>query len=93
MRELNSSSWNAMRHLNLPPIWLFCSSMYMVESAFDWDDVGEWPAIERHYKADEHGNVAHGTMITQNSSGNKPEKIEFLAKGVADGNIEIEGSI
>ena len=41
-----------------------------IESAFDWDDVGEWPAIERHYEADDHGNVAHGAMITQNASGN-----------------------
>ena len=24
----------------------------MVESNFDWDDVGEWPAIERHYPKD-----------------------------------------
>ncbi len=41
-----------------------------IESAFDWYDVGEWPAIERHYEADEHGNIAHGTMIAQDASGN-----------------------
>ena len=29
----------------------------MVESTLDWDDVGEWPAIERHYSKDENGNV------------------------------------
>ena len=28
----------------------------MVESSFDWDDVGEWPAIDRHYPKDENGN-------------------------------------
>jgi len=32
----------------------------MVESAFDWDDVGAWPAIARHYPQDEQGNVVRG---------------------------------
>ena len=41
-----------------------------IESSFDWDDVGEWPAIARHYEADEQGNIAHGELIAQNASGN-----------------------
>ena len=32
----------------------------MLESDFDWDDVGEWPAITRHYDADGQGNVFKG---------------------------------
>jgi mannose-1-phosphate guanylyltransferase len=32
----------------------------MLQSAFDWDDVGEWPAIARHYPADDAGNVFKG---------------------------------
>ena len=27
-----------------------------IESTFDWDDVGEWPAIERHGDKDPSGN-------------------------------------
>jgi mannose-1-phosphate guanylyltransferase len=42
----------------------------MVESAFDWDDVGAWPAIERHYPKDESGNVAKGATIFAQSSNN-----------------------
>lgn len=42
----------------------------MVESQFDWDDVGEWPALERHYPADDSGNVARGVMHAQDSSNN-----------------------
>jgi mannose-1-phosphate guanylyltransferase len=42
----------------------------MVESSFDWDDVGEWPAIERHYPQDENGNVFKGEGLALNSSGN-----------------------
>ena len=42
----------------------------MVESSFDWDDVGEWPAIERHYPKDENGNVFKGEGIALDSSGN-----------------------
>lgn len=35
----------------------------MVESSFDWDDVGEWPAISRHYPGDEQGNVFKGMGV------------------------------
>ena len=36
----------------------------------DWDDVGEWPAVARHYPADESGNVVRGEAHIQDSSGN-----------------------
>jgi mannose-1-phosphate guanylyltransferase len=42
----------------------------MLESAFDWDDVGEWPAIARHYPADENHNVFKGAGVALNASGN-----------------------
>ena len=42
----------------------------MVESQFDWDDVGEWTALERHYPADDSGNVARGTVHIQDSKDN-----------------------
>lgn len=42
----------------------------VVESAFDWDDVGEWPAVERHYPKDADGNVIKGAAIPLASSGN-----------------------
>ena len=46
------------------------SNVTMVESAFDWDDVGAWPAIERHYPKDEAGNVTKGTAIFEQSANN-----------------------
>jgi mannose-1-phosphate guanylyltransferase len=42
----------------------------MVKSRFDWDDVGEWTALERHYSADDSGNVARGTVYLQDSRRN-----------------------
>ena len=45
-------------------------NIVMVESQFDWDDVGEWTALERHYPADDSGNVACGTVHTQDSKDN-----------------------
>ena len=42
----------------------------MLESAFDWDDVGEWPAIARHYSADEKGNVFKGAGVALDATGN-----------------------
>ncbi len=37
---------------------------------FDWDDVGAWPAIERHYAADADGNVADGEAVFEASRRN-----------------------
>ena len=42
----------------------------MLESAFDWDDVGEWPAIARHYPKDENGNVFKGMGLAIDSTEN-----------------------
>lgn len=42
----------------------------MIESAFDWDDVGEWPAVARHYPADASGNVVRGQAELLESKGN-----------------------
>jgi len=42
----------------------------MLESGFDWDDVGEWPAVARHYPADESGNVLRGNAELQDAKGN-----------------------
>lgn len=42
----------------------------MVESQFDWDDVGEWSALKRHYPADEAGNVVRGVVHLQDSKNN-----------------------
>jgi len=42
----------------------------MLESGFDWDDVGEWPAVARHYPADTEGNVVRGTAELKDSSDN-----------------------
>ncbi len=39
-------------------------------ATFDWDDVGSWPAIERHFLCDEAGNVAEGTAYFEDSQGN-----------------------
>ena len=46
------------------------NNVSMVESAFDWDDVGAWPAIERHYPSDASGNVKKGSAIFEQASNN-----------------------
>ncbi|MEC8405491.1 MAG: mannose-1-phosphate guanyltransferase, partial [Verrucomicrobiota bacterium] len=46
------------------------SNVIMIESDFDWDDVGEWPAVARHYPADNEGNVVRGAACLQSSSEN-----------------------
>ncbi len=39
-------------------------------ATFDWDDVGAWPAIERHFPKDANGNVANGEAVFEECSGN-----------------------
>lgn len=46
------------------------ANVVMVESAFDWDDVGAWPAIARHYPEDAQGNVAKAEAVFHEASGN-----------------------
>lgn len=41
-----------------------------VPSAFDWDDVGEWRAIERHQSKDSADNALRGDAFIQDGSGN-----------------------
>jgi len=45
-------------------------NVVMVESGFDWDDVGEWPAVARHYPSDERDNVVRGNAELFGASGN-----------------------
>ena len=42
----------------------------VVESTFEWDDVGEWPAVERHNSPDEKGNTVRGTCLLREAKGN-----------------------
>ena len=42
----------------------------MVEAAFDWDDVGSWPALARHCERDEWGNAGKGSFVADQSSDN-----------------------
>ena len=42
----------------------------MVEATFDWDDVGEWPAVDRHHPSDADGNVAAGTAYFREAARN-----------------------
>lgn len=39
-------------------------------ATFDWDDVGAWPAIERHFPSDPSGNVKKGAARFMNCSNN-----------------------
>lgn len=42
-------------------------NIYTIPSAFGWDDVGSWLAIERIKKSNEHGNIVRGNVITIDS--------------------------
>lgn len=39
-------------------------------ASFDWDDVGSWPAVARHYDKDKDGNVVKGRAVFEDASSN-----------------------
>jgi mannose-1-phosphate guanylyltransferase len=39
------------------------NNVVVANGDFDWDDVGDWPAIGRHYEKDSGGNVARGGFV------------------------------
>ena len=41
-----------------------------IASTFDWDDVGEWTALERHYPQDDSGNTIRGDVFVEDGSNN-----------------------
>ena len=41
-----------------------------IESTFDWDDVGEWTAIERHFEKDPDGNLLAGAGMVKGGKSN-----------------------
>lgn len=48
---------------NFPNVWVLPAS-------FDWDDVGEWPAVARHHPADAQGNVGLGRTVVEQGRNN-----------------------
>jgi mannose-1-phosphate guanylyltransferase len=46
------------------------TNVVMVPSSFDWDDVGAWPAVAKHFRPDAAGNVGRGEVIVEQGGGN-----------------------
>lgn len=46
------------------------TNVVTIPSAFDWDDVGEWPAVARHHEADANGNTVKGDAAIEDGTGN-----------------------
>lgn len=45
-------------------------NVVVLPSSFDWDDVGAWPAVARHYPKDGAGNVTRGLAVVEDGTGN-----------------------
>ncbi len=45
-------------------------NVVVLPASFDWDDVGEWPAVARHHGQDEHGNVSRGPALVEQGRNN-----------------------
>ncbi|MBK9990028.1 MAG: NTP transferase domain-containing protein [Verrucomicrobia bacterium] len=45
-------------------------NVVVLPSSFDWDDVGAWPAVPKHYEKDASGNVTRGRALIEGGSNN-----------------------
>jgi mannose-1-phosphate guanylyltransferase len=45
-------------------------NVVVLPASFDWDDVGAWPAVARHYRPDSSGNVTRGRVLIEGGSRN-----------------------
>jgi mannose-1-phosphate guanylyltransferase len=43
------------------------SGLRLIPAEFDWDDIGNWSALERALHSDSHGNVTHGRHVPVDS--------------------------
>lgn len=46
------------------------TNVVVVPATFDWDDVGAWPAIAKHFTADAAGNVLRGLAMVEGGANN-----------------------
>jgi mannose-1-phosphate guanylyltransferase len=46
------------------------TNVVVVPATFDWDDVGAWPAIAKHFAQDAGGNVLRGAAMVEGGTGN-----------------------
>ena len=46
------------------------TNVVVVPATFDWDDVGAWPAIAKHFVQDAGGNVLRGVAVVEEGKGN-----------------------
>ncbi len=45
-------------------------NVVVADGAFDWDDLGAWPALSRHLSRDVDGNALVGTVVQVGAAGN-----------------------
>jgi mannose-1-phosphate guanylyltransferase len=45
-------------------------NVVVLPATFDWDDVGAWPAVARHWPADARGNVGRGRVLVEDGANN-----------------------
>jgi len=46
------------------------TNVAVIPARFDWDDVGAWPAVMRHFPADAAGNVRRGATVVEQAADN-----------------------
>lgn len=46
------------------------TNVVVVPATFDWDDVGAWPAIAKHFPQDNAGNVLRGVAMVEGGANN-----------------------
>ena len=69
--NLDKTTMSAIEDISLDyAIMEKAPNVVSVNASFDWDDVGSWDAMAKHFPEDEHGNAAQGKAIFVDSKNN-----------------------
>lgn len=66
-----AKSYDSVRKISIDyAVMEKADNIVVAEGTFAWDDVGSWPALDRHFQADTAGNVLIGDATEVNSTQN-----------------------
>lgn len=71
LNEVLSSTYPGLKKISVDyAVMEKANNVVTIASRFDWDDVGEWPAVVRHSQPDAHGNIRKGDTFIADASNN-----------------------
>jgi mannose-1-phosphate guanylyltransferase len=69
--EVLASEYPTVKKISIDFAVMECArNVVVADGAFDWDDLGAWPALSRHLSRDADGNALVGSVVQVGAAGN-----------------------